>query len=211
MTHPHGAAPRWASGPAATGRRDPGRRRAHRGPAAAALAVVATAALAVLATAALWSGAVAPASAAPVARHRPLDPQLGAGHTRGSRHRDPRTAAALLRIARAFNLDYAHNKDAAVYARWDAASRAVISRKEYLLRHRECPNPPEAHVDTWGVTRGPHGAWLVHYSIGGIQFVDYWFYVHGRFVFDLPKSNPSAVPLYRSSPAAYAKAVGCDH
>jgi hypothetical protein len=174
-------------------------------------ALVATAGLAVGATAALGPGSLAPASAAPAARHRALGPQLGAGHTRGSRHRDPRTAAALLRIARAFNLDYAHNRDAAVYARWDAASRAVISRKEYLFRHRECPNPPEGHVDTWGVTRGPHGAWLVHYSVGGIQFVDYWYYVHGRFVFDLPKSNPSAVHLYRSSPAAYAKAVGCDH
>ena len=165
----------------------------------------------VVAILALCCAAVAPAGAAPRDGLRAYHRERSSATTRKHRDRDPETASALLRIARAFNLDYAHNRDAAVYARWDAASRAVISRKEYLLRHRQCPNPPESHVDTYRVTRGPHHEWLVHYSVGGIQFVDYWYYVHGRFVFDLPKSNPSAVTLYRSSPAAYAKAVGCDH
>lgn len=129
----------------------------------------------------------------------------------GAAPHDPKTAAALLRIASAFNHDYATNRDAAVYARWDPASRAVISRAGYLQRHRDCPSPPEQDVRTWGVAHGPGGAWLVHYSIGGQQFTDWWYYVDGRFEFDLPRSNPSAVALYRSSPAQYAKAVGCTH
>ncbi|MGH9086806.1 MAG: hypothetical protein ACRDYZ_01615 [Acidimicrobiales bacterium] len=124
---------------------------------------------------------------------------------------DPETAAALLRIGRAFNEDYAHNRDAAVYARWDAASRAIISRRDYVQRHKDCPSATGAPVHTWGVAHSAGVAWLVHYSIGGIQFTDYWYYQRGRFVFDLPKSNPSSVELYRLSPARYAKAVGCNH
>lgn len=125
------------------------------------------------------------------------------------RKHDPDTAHALLRIARRLNNDYATNKDAAVYARWDAASRKVISRATYVRRHRECPSPPEGKVDTYGVTHESGNEWLVHYSIGSQHFTDYWFYVHGRFVFDLPKSNPTAVPLYEASPAKYAKMIGC--
>jgi hypothetical protein len=135
---------------------------------------------------------------------------LAANRT-GSAHRahDPESASALLRIARAFNNDYQQNKDAAVYARWDAASQAIISRATYVRRHRECPNTPHVPVDTWGVARGRGGAWLVHYSIDGQQFTDWWYYVHGRFVFDLSKSNPSAVTLYTASASQYAKDVGC--
>lgn len=124
--------------------------------------------------------------------------------------RDPETSAALLRIARTFNDDYARNHDGPVYARWDAASKAVISRAEYLARHRDCPIA-EGHVHTWHVTREAGGVWLVRYSIGGVQFTDTWYYVHGRFEFDLLKSNPSAVKLYRLSTAQYTKAVGCNH
>lgn len=170
-------------------------------------ATVAAALLAALLTASATAGAL---SGTPgLHRADVTDRGRGAAHVRPDRRRDPETSSALLRIARAFNQDYATNKDAAVYARWDAASRAVISRSAYLRRHRTCPSPPEGRVDTWGVTRGTGRAWLVHYSIGGIQFTDTWYYVRGRFVFDLPKSNPSAVSLYRSSPAAYAQAVGC--
>ena len=135
--------------------------------------------------------------------------QTASGTGAVSRARDPESAKALLRIARAFNNDYQQNKDAAVYARWDAASQAVISRATYLRRHRDCPNTPHVPVDTWGADRGPGGAWLVHYSIDGQQFTDWWYYVHGRFVFDLLKSNPSAVPLYEAPAAQYAKDVGC--
>src|SRR5262249_58200035 len=33
------------------------------------------------------------------------------------------------------------------------------------------------------------GAWLVHYEIGGQQLIDYWFYVHRRWVFDLVQQS----------------------
>jgi hypothetical protein len=123
--------------------------------------------------------------------------------------RDPETASALLRIARIFNDDYQENKDVAVYDRWDAASQRIISRATFLRRHHDCPLSSHVAVDTWGVSRGPGHWWLVHYSIDGQQFTDWWHYVDGRFVFDLFRSNPSAVSLYRSSPARYAKATGC--
>lgn len=135
----------------------------------------------------------------------------GTGTGTISHARDPETGRALLRIARTLNDDYQQNKDAAVYARWDGASRAIISKATYVQRHRACPNTPHVRVDTYGVTHGPGGAWLVRYSIGGQQFTDWWYYVKGRFVFDLPRSNPSAVALYRLSPAQYAKDLGCGH
>ncbi len=140
--------------------------------------------------------------------------QAGGGTTppaasAASPSRDPETAKALLRIAAALNNDYQENKDTAVYSRWDARSQAIISRATYVQRHHQCPNTPHVKVDTWGVAHGPAGAWLVHYSIGGQQFTDWWYYVHGRFVFDLPKSNPSAVALYKDAPAQYVKAIGC--
>jgi hypothetical protein len=122
---------------------------------------------------------------------------------------DPRTANALLQIARDFNNDYQQNKDAAVYQRWDAPSRAIISEPNYLRRHEACPNDASVKVNTWGVTHGPGGAWLVHYSIDGQQLTDWWYFLHGRFVFDLARSNPSAVSLYRDSPAKYMQLTGC--
>jgi hypothetical protein len=51
--------------------------------------------------------------------------------------------------------------------------------------------------------------WLVHYSISGAQLTDYWRYEHGRWVFDLIRSNPQAVRLYRLPAAQYLAAVGC--
>lgn len=44
--------------------------------------------------------------------------------------------------------------------------------------------------------QGPGGVWLVRYEISGLQFTDYWSYVHGRWVFDLLLSYPMAVRLY---------------
>lgn len=58
---------------------------------------------------------------------------------------------------------------------------------------------------------GQHGAWVVAYEIGGQQLTDYWFYVRGRWEFDLVLSNPDAVKLYRLSPQQYARALGCGH
>lgn len=123
--------------------------------------------------------------------------------------RDSKSERQLLLIARAFNDAYQQNRDRAVYARWDARSRAVISEAAYLRRHRECPNDPRTRVDTWGVSRGPRGAWLVHYAIDGQELTDWWYYVAGRFVFDLARSNPSAVALYRASTARYLALSGC--
>ncbi len=141
-------------------------------------------------------------------QHATYSASRGSGRTIFETH-DRRTAKVLLQIARVFNNDYQQNKDAAVYQRWDASSRAIISGPEYLRRHEACPNDANVRVNTWEVTRGPGGAWLVHYSIDGQQLTDWWYFVHRRFVFDLARSNPSAVSLYRDSPAQYMKQTGC--
>jgi len=123
----------------------------------------------------------------------------------------PHTASALLKIATVFNHDYDTDNYEPVYARWDTRSQAIITKAEYIRRHRECPSGPQPPSHTESVSPGPHGAWLVHYEIGGQQLTDYWFYVHRRWVFDLVLSNPDAVKLYRMSPQQYASAVGCSH
>ena len=124
--------------------------------------------------------------------------------------RDPRSAHRLLVIARAFSDAFQQNRGAWVYGRWDAGSRSIITEAAYVRRHQECPNDPKTPVDTWAVSRGPGGAWLVHYSVGGQQLIDWWYYVDGRFVFDLARSNPSAVALYRAPPARYLQLAGCE-
>jgi hypothetical protein len=122
---------------------------------------------------------------------------------------EPKTAAAVVRIAQVFNTDFGRNNDGPVYDRWDARSQAVISRAEYIRRHAECATAPQAPAHVEGAAPGPGGAWLVRYEIGGQQFTDYWFYAQGRWGFDLLLSNPSSVRLYRLPFAQYAAAVGC--
>jgi hypothetical protein len=124
---------------------------------------------------------------------------------------DPHTTSALLEIATRFNHEYDSGDYGPVYARWDARSQAIISRSDYIRRHRDCPSATHVLSRTESVSRGAHGAWLVQYEIGGQQLTDYWFYVHRRWVFDLVLSNPDAVKLYRMSPQQYAAAVGCAH
>jgi hypothetical protein len=125
---------------------------------------------------------------------------------------DPHTAAALLKIATAFNHDYDTGDYGPVYTRWDARSQAIITRADYIKRHKDCPSSPQTLSHTESADPGgPDGAWLVHYEIGGQPLTDYWFYVHRRWVFDLVLSNPDAVKLYRMSPARYAVALGCNH
>ena len=124
---------------------------------------------------------------------------------------DPHTASALLKIAAAFNHDYDSGNYGPVYARWDARSQAIISKADYIRRHRDCPGATHVLSQTESVTPDRRGAWLVHYEIGGQQLTDYWFYVHRRWVFDLVLSNPDAVKLYRMSPQQYAAALGCNH
>jgi len=125
---------------------------------------------------------------------------------------DPHTASALLKIATVFNHDYDTGNYAPVYARWDARSQAIITRADYIARHKDCPGGSPALSQTESVSpRGPQGAWLVHYQIGGQQLTDYWFYVQRRWVFDLVLSNPDQVRLYRMSQSQYVAALGCAH
>jgi hypothetical protein len=125
---------------------------------------------------------------------------------------DPETAAALVRTAQVFNNDYDNNNDGPAWDRWDARSQAVISRAEYIRRHAECPAAPQGPAYVESATPGPHGAWLVRYEIGGLQFTDYWYYIHRRWEFDLLLSNPGATRLYRLPFAQYAAQAGCqDH
>ena len=123
---------------------------------------------------------------------------------------DPHTAAALLRIAAAFNHDYDTGEYGPVYARWDARSQAIITRADYIQRRKDCPGGSPALSRTDSVSPGgPQGTWLVHYEISGQQLTDYWFYADHRWVFDLVLSNPDVVKLYRMSPSQYAATVGC--
>lgn len=122
---------------------------------------------------------------------------------------DPKTAAALIRIAQAFNDNYDRNNDGPVWDRWDARSQALITRADYIRRHAECPTAPQAPVRVDSATPGPHGAWLVGYEISGQQLTDYWFYTGRRWEFDLVLSNPDAARLYRLPFAKYAAQVGC--
>lgn len=125
-----------------------------------------------------------------------------------SHRRDPHTIAALLAIARRFNAEYAANDDAPVYDRFDAASRAVIDRRTYLRRHRECPSAPGRAVVLFA-TPASHGEVAVHDEISGVPLTDYWHYLGGHWRFDLRRSNPDAVRLYRLPAARYFAAVGC--
>ncbi|MHB1209718.1 MAG: hypothetical protein ACYC1I_08445 [Acidimicrobiales bacterium] len=122
--------------------------------------------------------------------------------------REPMTRATLLSIAVRFNRDYQTNDVAAVYDRWDNASRAVISRSDYIRRHIECPSAPGPAV-VESASPISNGYWRVRYEISGIQLTDYWHYVSGRWCFDLLRSNPDAVRLYKLPFTAYASAIGC--
>jgi hypothetical protein len=133
------------------------------------------------------------------------------GRSAASLPADPQTAAALLKIATAFNNQYGSGDYGPVYARWDARSQAIISQADYIRRHKDCPASPQPAARTETATPGSRGAWIVRYEIGGQQLTDYWFYVHRRWVFDLLLSNPDAVRLYRLSPQQYVAAVGCSH
>ena len=145
---------------------------------------------------------------------------LAAGCAAGTAHpaassaplpRDRHTTSALLKIATVFNHDYDTGNYGPVYARWDDRSQAIITRADYIRRHKDCPGGSHTLSQTESVSPGPHGAWLGHYEIGGQQLTDYWFYVHRRWVFDLVLSNPGAVKLYGMTPSQYAVALGCNH
>jgi hypothetical protein len=115
----------------------------------------------------------------------------------------------LLRIAQAFNDDYDQGRFGAVYDRWDARSRAVISRPEYIRRHLVCAPATHATARIEGAARASGGGWRVRYQIDGAQATDTWFYRGHRWVFDLLLSNPAAARQYRLPFARYAAAVSC--
>ena len=123
---------------------------------------------------------------------------------------DPHTAAALLKIATLFNNDYDGGVYGPVWDRWDPRSQAIITRADYIQRHTECPDSPQS-VTVEDASPGPGGAWIVDYETGGVQLHDYWFYEHGRWVFDLPLSNPDSVKLYKLTPQQYVAELGCAH
>ena len=122
---------------------------------------------------------------------------------------DPQTAAALLRIAQAFNNAYDNGDFGAAYDRWDTRSRAIISRAEYIRRHRVCAPATHSKALVTGATRAGGGAWHVQYEIGGQQLTDTWFYAGHRWGFDILLSNPDSARLYRLPFAKYAAAIGC--
>jgi hypothetical protein len=125
---------------------------------------------------------------------------------------DPGNAAALVRIAQVFNNNYDDNNDGPVWDRWDARSKALISRAAYIRRHAECATAPQGPAHVESAAPGPHRTWLVRYEISGQQLTDYWYYTHHRWEFDLPLSNPDAARLYPLPFAKYAARVGCqDH
>lgn len=122
---------------------------------------------------------------------------------------DARTLAALIAAARTFNRDYGRNIDGPVWDRWDAASQALISRAEYVLRHRECDSAPHGPVSILGAAWTSATSALVRYELDDVALTDHWVYQRGAWRFDLAASNPDAVTLYRLPRAAYLAAVGC--
>jgi hypothetical protein len=121
---------------------------------------------------------------------------------------EPTTSAQLRQDAITFNHNYSKNNVGPVYDMWDAASQKLISRAEYIYRHQLCPtNPGPAIIRE--ITPGANKFWQVHYLIDQAKLVDYWRYQNGHWRFDLFKSNPEAVVLYKLNRKQYEKAVGC--
>jgi hypothetical protein len=72
---------------------------------------------------------------------------------------DPGTGSALLKIAAAFNHDYDTGDYGLVYARWDARSQAIITRADYIQRHKDCPGGSHPLSRTENASPGgPQGA-----------------------------------------------------
>jgi hypothetical protein len=107
-----------------------------------------------VAAAALFVAGCTAGTAHPVMSPAPLPP-------------DPHTASALLKIAKVFDHDYDTGDYGPVYTRWDARSQAIITRADYIKRHKDCPSGSHTLSQTESVSAGgPRGAWLVHYEIG---------------------------------------------
>lgn len=126
-----------------------------------------------------------------------------------SSNTEEENSKTLIRIAQKFNDDYRIGNFGSVYDRWNARSRAIITRADYIRRHVECPNNPQSSVHVLEASHGTGHQWVVRYSIDDSKFVDSWFYLQGRWEFDLVTSNPDAVKLYELPFAGYALKLGC--
>ena len=128
-----------------------------------------------------------------------------ARHTGASEAND---AAQLERIATTFNHEYSVNDVGPVWDRWDLASQVAISRDRYVLWHQECRvNPGPSTTLAAMPLKG--GWWRVDYEISGVVLHDYWHRLNGKWRFSLVRSNPSALALYSTNYAHYARAMGC--
>jgi len=78
---------------------------------------------------------------------------------------DPPSALGLLKIATIFNDHYDNGDYGPVYDRWDTRSQAVITRAQYIQRHKDCPGAPHTPSLTESANPGPHGAWLVQLRV----------------------------------------------
>lgn len=116
----------------------------------------------------------------------------------------------MLKVAQRLNDDFGAGRYAQVYERWDPASRALISGDEYVARHLACQTAPQDASQVIAAVPGADGFWHVTYVLDDLRFVDYWKYRAGHWEFDLIRSNPSAVRLYRMSRQAYLTAVACN-
>lgn len=118
-------------------------------------------------------------------------------------------AKNLIHVAQKFNDDYRAGDFGSVYDRWNTQSMAIITRVDYVRRHVECPNNPQSPVHVLSASDRADGQWLVQYTVGDSKFIDYWSYLQSRWQFDLIKSNPDAVKLYKLPFADYALKLGC--
>ena len=121
---------------------------------------------------------------------------------------EPDAAARLTLVATQFNHDYQVGNTGAVWDRYDARSRAVISRARDVRWHQECPTSPGVATTT-DVVHQRGGWWRVDHTIDGVMLHDYWHQEEGHWRFSLLRSNPTLVALYSSSFQNFARAVGC--
>ncbi len=118
------------------------------------------------------------------------------------------TTTTLLQRASMFNVDYSRNVVGPVWDAWDPQSQAIISRVDYVDRHTHCPRPGAVPRIT-GMVAGANGYEVVNESLSGVTLHDYWHLVAGQWRFNLARSNPSAVALYREPRAQYFASLGC--
>ena len=118
------------------------------------------------------------------------------------------TTTALQVRATTLNTDYARNADGPVWDLFDPRSQAIITRADYVDRHQHCPRPGFAPRIT-GISTGPNGYEIVNETLSGTVLHDYWHLVGGQWRFNLARSNPSAVTLYREPRAKYFADLGC--